>query len=80
MDKTGLMIDIMKMEVQKFNGIKEKFIDEFSKDDFDYIDQVCNISFPTERIFHFLQGWKDKQVRCSEGDQVNNKMSGLFIT
>ena len=45
MDKTGLMIDIMKMEVQKFNGIKDKFIDEFSKDDFDYIDQVCNIIF-----------------------------------
>ena len=71
MDKTGLMIDIMKMEVQKFNGIKDKFIDEFSKDDFDYIDQVCNIIFKLILLSIFLQGWKDKQVRCSEGDQVN---------
>eukprot|EP00092_Neocalanus_flemingeri_P040027 GFUD01043597.1.p1 GENE.GFUD01043597.1~~GFUD01043597.1.p1 ORF type:complete len:278 (+),score=73.55 GFUD01043597.1:55-888(+) len=54
LDKTALMIDIMKMEVQKFNTIEEKFIDEFSKEDFDYIDQ----------------GWKDKQVRCNEGDQA----------
>ena len=45
MDKTSLMIDIMKMELQKFNGIKEKFIVEFSKEDFDYIDQVCHIKF-----------------------------------
>ena len=42
MDKTKLMIDIMRMEAQKFNGIKEKFIDEFSKEDFDYIDQVSH--------------------------------------
>ena len=40
MDKTQLMMDIMKMEVTKFNEIKAKFIDEFSKEDFDYIDQV----------------------------------------
>jgi len=53
-DKTGLMIEIGEMEIQKFNGIKEKFIDEFSKEDFDDIDQ----------------GWKDKQVRCEEGDQA----------
>jgi len=53
-DKTQLMTDILKMELQKFNAIKEKFIIEFSKEDFDYIDQ----------------GWKDKQVRCSEGDQA----------
>jgi len=53
-DKTGLMIDIMKMEIQKFNSIKPKFIDEFSQEDFDYIDQ----------------GWKDKMVRCKEGDQA----------
>ena len=39
-DKTGLMIDIMKMEIEKFNGIREKFIDEWSQEDFDYIDQV----------------------------------------
>jgi len=53
-DKTGLMIDIMKMEIQKFNAIKPKFIDEFSQEDFDYIDQ----------------GWEDKLVRCKEGDQA----------
>ena len=34
------MIDIMKMEIEKFNGIREKFIDEWSQEDFDYIDQV----------------------------------------
>jgi len=54
MDKTDLMIDIMKMEVKKFNAIKLKFIEEFSQEDFDDIDQ----------------GWKDKEVRCNEGDQV----------
>merc|ERR1712168_797539 len=54
MDKTNLMINIMKMELQKFNEIKEKFVVEFSQEDFDYIDQ----------------GWNDKLVRCSEGDQA----------
>ena len=40
LDKTKLMIDIMKMELGKFHKIKETFVEEFSQEDFDYIDQV----------------------------------------
>jgi len=54
LDKTKLMIDIMKMELGKFHKIKETFVEEFSQEDFDYIDQ----------------GWSDKLVRCNEGDQA----------
>jgi len=54
MDKTKLMMDIMTMEVEKFKAIKEKFIAEFSKEDFDWI----------------LEGWLEKDVRCKEGDQA----------
>jgi len=53
-DTTSMMINILTTEVNKFNNIKEKFVEEFSEDDFDYIDQ----------------GWKDKQIRCKEGDQA----------
>ena len=40
MNKTGLMIDIMKMELGKFNNIKKKFIEEFSEMDCIYIEKV----------------------------------------
>jgi len=53
-DKSGLMVDIMNMELDKFNKIKEKFIHEFSEQDFTYISE----------------GWKDKVVRCKDGDQA----------
>ena len=39
-DKTGLMVDIMKMELDKFVKIKEKFVDEFSLEDYNYLIQV----------------------------------------
>merc|ERR1711973_631474 len=44
MNKTGLMIDIMKMELGKFANIKKSFIEEFSEMDYIYIEK----------------GWKDK--------------------
>jgi len=47
------MVDIMNMELDKFNKIREKFIQEFSVQDFTYISE----------------GWKDKVVRCKDGDQ-----------
>jgi len=53
-DKSGLMVDIMNMELDKFNKIREKFIHEFSEQDFTYISE----------------GWKDKVVRCKDGDQA----------
>jgi len=54
MNKTGLMIDIMKMELGKFHKIRTKFIEEFSEMDYLYIEK----------------GWKQKVVRCSAGDQA----------
>ena len=39
-DKTGLMVDIMKMELDKFVKIKEKFVDEVSLEDYNYLIQV----------------------------------------
>ena len=40
MNKTGLMIDIMKMELGKFANIKKSFIEEFSEMDYIYIEKV----------------------------------------
>lgn len=40
MNKSGLMIDIMKMELGKFNKIRSKFIEEFSEMDYIYIEKV----------------------------------------
>jgi len=54
MNKTGLMIDIMKMELGKFSNIRRSFIEEFSEYDYNYIEK----------------GWKDKVVRCNQGDQA----------
>lgn len=34
------MVDIMKMELDKFVKIKEKFVDEFSLEDYNYLIQV----------------------------------------
>jgi len=51
LDKTNLMISIMKMELRKFYEIKDSFIKKFSQKDFDDLDQ----------------GWKEKLVWCPEG-------------
>ena len=40
MNKAGLMIDIMKMELKKFANVKTKFVEEFSIHDYNYIEQV----------------------------------------
>lgn len=53
-DRTGLMVDILNMEVKKFGSIKDKFVEEFSLEDYEYIEE----------------GWRDKLVRCSAGDQA----------
>jgi len=53
-DKTELMVNIMNMELEKFNKIRDTFIIEFSEQDFHYISE----------------GWKDKLVRCKDGDQA----------
>ena len=39
-DKTGLMVEVLRKELDKFVAIKEKFVDEFSLEDFEYIDEV----------------------------------------
>ena len=39
-DKSGLMVEVLKKELDKFVAIKEKFVDEFSLEDFEYIDEV----------------------------------------
>jgi len=53
-DKTQLMVDIMKMEMEKFAAMKDKFVAEFSLEDYEWIEQ----------------GWRDKLVWCAEGDQA----------
>ena len=40
MDKTNLMVSIMKMELKKFYEIKDSFIKKFSKKDFEDLDEV----------------------------------------
>jgi len=51
LDKTNLMINIMKMELKKFYAIKDSFIKKFSQKDFDDLDE----------------GWKEKLVWCPDG-------------
>jgi len=53
-NKTDLMVDIMKKELVKFDAIKQKFVEEFSIEDYDYI----------------VEGWRNKHLRCKAGDQV----------
>ena len=43
MNKAGLMIDIMKMELKKFANVKTKFVEEFSIHDYNYIEQVRSL-------------------------------------
>lgn len=51
---TGRMVEIMNMELDKFATVRDKFVEEFSEEGYKYIDQ----------------GWRDKLVRCSDGDQA----------
>ena len=71
MNKAGLMIDIMKMELKKFANVKTKFVEEFSIHDYNYIEQVKRLFFMIETKFprDYFKGWKDKVVRVNQGDQ-----------
>jgi len=54
-DKTPLMMDMMKMELEKFEKIKDTFVNQFTATDFEDIHQ----------------GWRDKiDYYCKDGDQV----------
>ena len=78
LDKTGMMMEVLRNELVYFNNIKSKFVLEFSYEDFHYIEQV-RLDRPPPSIIRFLicciQGWKAKQVRTKSGDQA----WGLFI-
>jgi len=51
-DKTSLMVDMLKTELKKFALIRDKFVEEFSVEDYDWI----------------VDGWKDKLVWCPKGE------------
>ena len=69
MNKAGLMLDIMGMELNKFANVKSKFIEEFSIHDYNYIEQVFR-NVKLKKISSSLsKGWKDKVVRVKQGDQ-----------
>merc|ERR1711970_638595 len=53
-DKTKLMVDILKMELDKFAKIRDKFVCQFSQQDYDWI----------------TQGWQVKVGRCTRGEQA----------
>ena len=52
-DKTEEFVRILKMEMERFEPTKQKFIKEFSQRDYDEL----------------VDGWKIKVVRCSDKDQ-----------
>jgi len=53
-DATGLMLDMLRMELRALDNMKERFIEEFDEEGFTYIKK----------------GWESKIVRCTDGDQV----------
>ena len=54
---TDYFVEMLQAEIVKFEEMKDEFIKEFSEKDYEYI----------------MNGWKDKLVRCSIGDQVWGK-------
>ncbi|CAM4618017.1 unnamed protein product [Leuciscus chuanchicus] len=52
-DRTNQFIQVIKTELQRAEEMKEEFIQEFSKDDYDDI----------------VKGWTEKLQRCETGDQ-----------
>lgn len=40
LDKTDRMVEIMKMELKKFYGMKESFVKKYSQKDFNDLDEV----------------------------------------
>ena len=53
-DRTNQFIEILHKELDGFKKIREEVVEEYSVDDYD----------------HICQGWEDKVVRCSNGDQA----------
>lgn len=53
-DRTKQFVDILQVELDRFNEQKEEFLDQFEENDFDYI----------------VSGWEAKLERCSSGDQA----------
>merc|ERR1711930_13849 len=51
LDKTDRMVEIMKMELKKFHGMKDSFIKKYSQKDYNDLDE----------------GWKEKLVWCPGG-------------
>ena len=47
------MVEVLRKELDKFVSIKEKFVDEFSLEDFEYIDEVIirRISDDKDQVF-----------------------------
>lgn len=60
-DTTNLMLDMLNVEIKKFNNMKDEFVREFDEDGFTYIGQ----------------GWMDKIERCSAGDQCWGTFYGV---
>ena len=75
LDKTGMMMEVLRNELVYFNNIKSKFVLEFSYEDFHYIEQVRLAGSSQPPLICGIQGWKAKQVRTKSGDQA----WGLFI-
>ena len=53
-DNTDYFIEILQGELAKFEPMKEEVARDYSLADYEYI----------------CKGWKDKVVRCKDGDQV----------
>lgn len=52
-DVTNMFVDCLNNELDKFEKMKQDFVEEFSAEDFNYL----------------IDGWKAKKVRCAEGHQ-----------
>jgi len=53
LDRTDLFVESLNNELKKMAEIKDKFVSDFSLDDFNYL----------------IDGWNAKLVRCAEGNQ-----------
>ena len=52
-DRTNQFIEILEVELKRFNERKGEFLEKFKEEDYD----------------HLVEGWKSKVVRCGNGDQ-----------
>lgn len=53
LDKTDRMVEIMKMELKKFHGMKDSFVKKYSEKDFKDLDEVGLGHFPI-KIFQIF--------------------------